>query len=100
MIPMGKTVDKKEYLMITFSSPGRSPGRAIVLPPALASVSALESALEKCQSFYIKVFHVMGKALSDELSCPCDRSCSYFLSKPYVVTPHLYHLLEMVQMRG
>ena len=26
---------------IVFSSPGRSPGRAIVLPPALASASAL-----------------------------------------------------------
>ena len=26
-------------------------------------------------SFYIKVFYVMGKALSGELSCPCDRSC-------------------------
>ena len=25
--------------------------------------------------FYVKVFYVMGKALSDELSCPCDRSC-------------------------
>ena len=28
-----------------FSSPGRSPGRAIVLPPALASASALVSGL-------------------------------------------------------
>ena len=25
--------------------------------------------------FYVKVFYVMGKALSGELSCPCDRSC-------------------------
>ena len=24
-----------------------------------------------------KVFYVMGKALSGELSCPCDRSCLY-----------------------
>ena len=24
---------------------------------------------------YVKVFYVMGKALSGELSCPCDRSC-------------------------
>ena len=23
----------------------------------------------------VKVFYVMGKALSGELSCPCDRSC-------------------------
>ena len=36
-------------------------------PPALA--------LAKCLSIYIKVFYVMGKALSGELSCPCDRSC-------------------------
>ena len=28
------------------------------------------------KKFNIKVFHVMGKALSAELSCPCDRSCS------------------------
>ena len=26
-------------------------------------------------SFYLKVFYVIGKALSGELSCPCDRSC-------------------------
>ena len=25
--------------------------------------------------FYVKVFYVMGKALSGKLSCPCDRSC-------------------------
>ena len=41
---------------------------------ALAFVAAGASA--KCLSFYIKVFYVMGKALSGELSCPCDRSCS------------------------
>ena len=29
----------------------------------------------KFLSFYVKVFYVMGKALSGELSCPCDRSC-------------------------
>ena len=52
-----------------FSSPGQSPGRDIVLPPA----SALASALAK--KFNVKVFYVMGKALSGELSCPCDRSC-------------------------
>ena len=39
-------------LMIIFSSPGRSPGRAIVLPPALALVSAL--ALSK--SLTLKLF--------------------------------------------
>ena len=52
-----------------FSSPGRSPGRAIVLP--------LVSALAKCLSFYVKVFYVMGKALSGKLSCPFDRSCCH-----------------------
>ena len=50
-----------------FSSPGRSPGKAIVLPPGVGSVS-------KMLSSYVKVFYVMGKALSGELSCPCDRS--------------------------
>ena len=66
-----------ELPMSLFSSPGRSPGRAIVLPPAsaLASAAALASALAKYLSFYVKVFYVMGKALSGELSCPCDRSC-------------------------
>ena len=58
-----------------FSSPGQSPGRAIVLPPASALALAAASALTKCLSFYVKVFYVMGKALSGELSCPCDRSC-------------------------
>ena len=60
-----------------FRSPGRNPGRAIVLPPASALVlaSASVSALAKYKSFYVKVFYVMGKVLSGELSCPCDRSC-------------------------
>ena len=31
--------------------------------------------LSYIQSFYIKVFYVMGKVLSGELSWPCDRSC-------------------------
>ena len=30
--------------------------------------------------FYVKVFYLMGKALSGELSCPCDRSCSHIQS--------------------
>ena len=29
------------------------------------------------KKFNVKVFYVMGKALSGELSCPCDRSCLY-----------------------
>ena len=56
-----------------FSSPGESPGRAIVLPPASELAVAVASALAK--SFRLKFFYVMGKALSGELSCPCDRSC-------------------------
>ena len=31
--------------------------------------------VSKMLKFYKKVFYVMGKALSGELSCPCDRSC-------------------------
>ena len=27
------------------------------------------------KKFNVQVFYVMGKALSGELSCPCDRSC-------------------------
>ena len=27
------------------------------------------------KKFNVKVFYVMSKALSGELSCPCDRSC-------------------------
>ena len=54
---------------VIYSSPGRSPGRAVVLPPA--------SALAKVKVFYVEVFYVMGKALSGELSCPCDRSCLF-----------------------
>ena len=27
------------------------------------------------KKFNVKVFYVMGKVLSGELSCPCDRSC-------------------------
>ena len=53
-----------------FSSPGQSPGRAIVLPPALAAASVLANV-----KVLLKVFYVMGKALSGELSCPCDRFC-------------------------
>ena len=52
------------------SSPGRNLGRAIVLPLASALASA---AIAK--SLMLKIFYVMGKALSGELSCPCDRSC-------------------------
>ena len=53
------------YRFFCFSSPGRSPRRAIVLPPASVLAKGLT----------LKFFYVMGKALSGELSCPCDRSC-------------------------
>ena len=35
-------------------------------------------------SFYIKGFYVIGKALSGELSCPCNRSCWGFFSQQNV----------------
>ena len=31
--------------------------------------------VSKMLKFYVKVFYVMGKALSGELSCPYDRCC-------------------------
>ena len=60
--------------IVLFSLPGRSPGRAIVLPTTSASALAAASALAK--SLTLKFFYVMGKALSGKLSCPCDRYCS------------------------
>ena len=62
-------------MQVLDSSPGCHPGRAIVLPPASALVLAAAAALAKCSSVYVKAFYVMGKALSGELSCPCDRYC-------------------------
>ena len=38
-----------------------------------------EVGVSKMFKFYVKVFYVMGKALSGKLSCPCDRSCFFFL---------------------
>ena len=40
--------NKKKSIQFLVSSPGRSPGRAIVLTPALALASAATSASEKC----------------------------------------------------
>ena len=70
-----------------FSSPGRSSGRAIVLPLALA-LAAL------AKSLTLKFFYVMGKALSGELSCPCDRSC-FFMNIEVLARVHkrLFHVL-------
>ena len=66
--------------MIIFSSPGQSPGRAIVLPPAsaLSLASALASVAALAKTLTLKFFYVMGKVLSGKLSCPCDRSCLLF----------------------
>ena len=51
---------------VLFSSPGRSPGRAIGTTPGVAgSVGGSVS-----KEFNVKVFYVMGKELSGELSCP------------------------------
>ena len=36
-------------------------------------------AISKMLKFYIKVFYVMGNALTGGLSCPCDRYCFYLL---------------------
>ena len=66
------------HLLTVFSSPGRRPGRAIVLSPAsalvlasaLASALAAASGVSKMLKFYIKDFYVMGKGLSGELFCP------------------------------
>ena len=63
------------YRFFCFSLHGQSPGGAIVLP--LASASAL------AKSLMLKLFHVMGKALSGELSCPCDRSCLVLWSEKF-----------------
>ena len=48
------------------------------------------------KKFNVKVFYVMGKALSGELSCPCDRSCFIFNSdksiRRILVNIHTYDL--------
>ena len=44
--------------------------------PALALASVLALAAAAAKSLTFMFFYVMGKALSGEVSCPCDRSCS------------------------
>ena len=50
--------------------------------------------VSKMLKFFVKVFYVMGKALSGELSCPCDRPCFYFFlfNKRHVlfVIPYIF----------
>ena len=50
--------------------------------------------VSKMLKFYVKVFCVMGKALSGELSCPCDRSC-FYNSSFFDILLQLYSLLQM-----
>ena len=50
-----------ESFLHFISSPGRSPGRAIVLPPGSALALAAAVALAKCLSFYIQVFLCDGQ---------------------------------------
>ena len=59
---------------IFISSPGQSPGRAIVTPGIGGG------GVNK--NFNVKVFYMMGKALSSELSCPCDSSCYKVIFAP------------------
>ena len=56
----GKKGKKCEKLHI-FSSPGRNPGRAIVLPPASALALAGASVLANCKSFYLLSFLCDGQ---------------------------------------
>ena len=49
----------------------------------------MASGLQNVKDFTLKFFYVMGKALSGELSCPCDRSrllllCAYQLCVVFV----------------
>ena len=52
------------------------------------------------KKFNVKIFYVMGKALSGELSCPCARSCYTFTlaqynrdsgKKEYQMSPYFLH---------
>ena len=75
-----------------FRSPGRSPGRAIVLLPGVGvGVGVGVTVSKKCLSFYVTVFNVIGKALSGELSCPCDRSCSVDFVI-FTLISHVFHI--------
>ena len=50
----------------------------VIIVTFLAHLDGVQEELlyvSKILKFYVKVFYVMGKVLSGELSCPCDRSC-------------------------
>ena len=52
----GATLLSAEFWLPIFSSPGQSPGRAIVLPPALALGSASAAASALAKSLTLKFF--------------------------------------------
>ena len=47
----------------------------------------------------VKVFYVMGKALSGELSCPCDRSCSTWNFLKAAVAEHWHQHAVLLLMK-
>ena len=56
-------------------------GRAIALP------------LAKYLSFYVKVFFVMGKALTGELSCPMTGLVTLNYKGIFIIVLHHQHLI-------
>ena len=54
-------------------NPGPLTYESGALPIALRGLAGV-----KLKSFMTKIFSVMGKVLSGELSCPCDRSCYFW----------------------
>ena len=57
--------------------------------------------------FYVEVYYVMGKALSGELSCPCDRPCCYsvcvsfsLFMGPLIFGFTFYHVPAMKWWKG
>ena len=74
----------KDYVVV-FSSPGRSPGRAIVLPPASALASVAVSALAK--SLMLKFFMLLQARCNEkDLKVKPATSFKYF---QYLLTKKL-----------
>ena len=48
------------------------------------------------KKFNVKVFYVMGKALSGELSCPCNRSC-YSSDQKYITTSQRLGIIQFAK---
>ena len=57
---------------VIISLPGQSPESYCITPGVGVGVGVGGGISKK---FNVKVFYVLVKALSGELSCPCDRSC-------------------------